>query len=290
MHSFLRAIGFSEIKNRRLLEPVYKRVLAAPTKRSIYNVSADTQIIQLDKDFGDGFGISLVGESAPDGSVSIEHYFPYLKSDVITYQDYISIEKHGDKEAYAGVSDDLNLGMALIFFLQNISEYAQALWMNKPILYADHAYLAALSAGGKVILDLAPEKTISETHVVESSRRKLINAVKRGEDAAMESLTLKDMDMYAILRRRIKKEDVLSIVSSSFMPYGIETEHYSVIANILSCDLRENTLSGEKVYVMDIETNDIMMKLAINQKDLLGEPAVGRRFKGEIWLQGRITI
>jgi hypothetical protein len=28
----------------------------------------------------------------------------------------------------------------------------------------------------------------------------------------------------------------------------------------------------------------------MNKKDLLGEPAVGRRFKGNIWLQGMIDF
>jgi len=32
----------------------------------------------------------------------------------------------------------------------------------------------------------------------------------------------------------------------------------------------------------------MMLDLAINDKDLTGEPEAGRRFKGSIWLQGRL--
>ena len=32
------------------------------------------------------------------------------------------------------------------------------------------------------------------------------------------------------------------------------------------------------------------MTVAINQAHLLGEPAVGRRFKGQIWLQGSVKF
>ena len=60
MHSYLRAIGFSKITSRMLLEPVYRKVLAEPTRKTVTSVSADTKIIQLDRDFGDGFGLSLV--------------------------------------------------------------------------------------------------------------------------------------------------------------------------------------------------------------------------------------
>lgn len=290
MHNFLSAIGFSNIKNRRLLEPVYKQILGSPTKKSISNISADTQLIQLDKDFGDDFGISLLGERSIDGSISIEHYFPYVKSNIITWQNQIFIEKHGDKEAYAGISEDLNLGMSLIFFLQNISDYVQSQWMNRSNRYIDHVYLSALSTSGKIILDVASSDDSEEKKQADINRRNLIEAAKNGDSAALENLTIEDMDIYSTIRRRLNKEDILSIVTSCFMPYGIETEHYSIIGTIINSELKENSFSGEKIYLMVVEANDIMMQLAINQNDLMGEPLPGRRFKGEIWLQGRISI
>ena len=39
---------------------------------------------------------------------------------------------------------------------------------------------------------------------------------------------------------------------------------------------------------MTIECNDLLMDVCINKEDLYGEPEVGRRFKGVIWLQGMI--
>ena len=35
----------------------------------------------------------------------------------------IDIEKHSEKESYAGVCDDPNLGVTLIFYLQNVCDY-----------------------------------------------------------------------------------------------------------------------------------------------------------------------
>ena len=37
-----------------------------------------------------------------------------------------------------------------------------------------------------------------------------------GNKSAMENLTMNDMDLYSSLSRRIMKEDVLSIVESSY--------------------------------------------------------------------------
>ena len=38
-----------------------------------------------------------------------------------------------------------------------------------------------------------------------------------------------------------------------------------------------------------VAVNDLNFQVCINKKDLMGEPAVGRRFKGSIWLQGYIN-
>ena len=40
---------------------------------------------------------------------------------------------------------------------------------------------------------------------------------------------------------------------------------------------------------MNILCNDVPLDVCINEKDLLGEPEVGRRFKGQIWLQGTMN-
>lgn len=291
MHSFLRAIGFSNIKNRKMLEPLYKEILKAPTKNNMANISADTRLIQFDKDFGDGFGISIIGEMAIDGSVSIEHYFPYVKSDQLTIQDRIFVEKHGDKESYAGVSEDYNLGMTLIFFVQNISEYAKSEWTNSSNNFINKAYLSGLSCKGKIILDVSKSMNISLSgNSAPNNRSKLIEAARQGDKAALESLTLDDMDTYSLIGKRTKHEDILSIVETNFMPYGIETEHYSIIANINSCEMKKNSYTNEEIYIMVLEANDLNICLAINKKDLIGEPAPGRRFKGELWLQGHVLL
>lgn len=145
MHSYLRSIGFSDIKNRRQLTPITKEIIAYPTTRNIITVDADTRLVQLTKDFGEGFGISLVGEMDIDNTVSFEYYFPYVRSSSVMNQERIYIEKHGDKESFAGVCEDYNLGMTLIFFLTNVSDYANTKWMNYSNHLINKAYMSGLS-------------------------------------------------------------------------------------------------------------------------------------------------
>ena len=74
------------------------------------------------------------------------------------------------------------------------------------------------------------------------------------------------------------------------MPYGIECDQYQIVGNINAYTKVTNSMTGEKVYQMNLECNDLTFDICINESDLLGEPEVGRRFKGSIWLQGKINI
>ena len=116
----------------------------------------------------------------------------------------------------------------------------------------------------------------------------MIQAARDGDEDAIKNLTIEDMDTYSMISRRIADEDVFSIVTTHFMPCGVECDQYNVMGDILSVDLRENNHTKEKIYVMTIETNGIVMDVCINQADLMGEPAPGRRFRGIIWLQGLV--
>ena len=74
------------------------------------------------------------------------------------------------------------------------------------------------------------------------------------------------------------------------MPSGFECDCYSVVGNIVESRLIANDYTGENVYVMTLECNDIVFDLCINAADVIGEPAEGRRFKGRIWLQGQVEF
>ncbi len=49
-------------------------------------------------------------------------------------------------------------------------------------------------------------------------------------------------------------------------------------------------VSMEEMFVMLLSCNDMELEVCINKNDLLGEPAIGRRFKGIIWLQGTVDF
>ena len=74
------------------------------------------------------------------------------------------------------------------------------------------------------------------------------------------------------------------------MPCGIETELYSVMGTILNIKKISNTITNELVYNLTVDCNNIVLDICINSADLLGEPSLGRRFKGTIWLQRSVEL
>ena len=99
---------------------------------------------------------------------------------------------------------------------------------------------------------------------------------------------MEDMDTYTTVSRKIMKEDLFSLVDTYFMPYGVECDQYSILGEILACRLETNSLTGEEVYHLALDCNELIFDVCINRQDLLGEPEVGRRFRGNIWMQGTV--
>ena len=154
---------------------------------------------------------------------------------------------------------------------------------NRPVT------VSGLASEGKILFPVQKDKeAVKVERELAKNRTNLIEAARNGDEEAMESLTMEDMDTYSMISQRIVTDDILTIVDSYFMPYGIECDQYNVLGEILDIMKFKNILTGEEICQMTIESNDMQFDVCINSKDLLGEPAVGRRFKGTIWLQGKL--
>lgn len=291
MHSYLRAIGFSQYKSRKQLEKIYYETLRRPNRKIITTISIDTSLIQFEKDFGPGIGMTLIGEYDVNGALSIEHYYPYIKGTIISSYEEITIEKQTDKESYAGVCEDYRLGMTLIFYLQNIADYAKSKWLNYSNRHLSNVKLSALSINATILLGVHRDKRQKRVDAEQRAfRNNLLAAAKNGDTEAIENLTLEEMDIYTSVSGRIRKEDIFSIVDTSFMPCGVECDHYMVLGNIIKAEKLTNEITKEHVYNILVEANDVILNIGINELDLQGEPLEGRRFRGEVWLQGYVRI
>ena len=288
MHKFLRAIGFSHITKEQL-QHIFADIISAPTVQKAALDSEGNEFAELSKEYGDFFGISVRGVYNEDDTFEMEYYYPYLCGKNISTIEPAEVEKHAVKESYAGICDEVRIGVTLIFYLQNVVDYLAVSKSKGYMNLADGVILAALSTEGKILFPInKAEKKVPHAPKEGTDRNHLIAAARDGDEDAIENLTLEDIDTYSLLSKRITHEDVLSIVDTYFMPYGIESDQYSVLGEIMDVTLLQNRFTEENVYSMEIMCNDILFSVCINQKDLLGEPEVGRRFKGNIWMQGSV--
>lgn len=151
--------------------------------------------------------------------------------------------------------------------------------------------LSALSLSGTIMMPLKKtEKDLIRNQQTLRDRSQLLNAARNGDEEAIENLTLDDMDTYSAISKRIHKEDVFTLVDTYFMPYGVECDQYSVLGEIVDFNFVKNIVTDEEICVMILSCNDLQFDICINRADLYGEPAVGRRFKGTIWMQGYINF
>ena len=271
MHSFLKAIGFSQLKSRKEVEALIQMVINQASERHMIRLGNSSSVAELSMEFGEGVGITVRGEYDEDEVFHMEHYFPFFSGRNVSTREQVYISKRVDTDAYTGMCDDYRLGVSLIFYLQNSIDY--------------------FNFKHKILLPV--EKNERQNNISNADihyRSQLIAEAKKGNQEAIDSLTVDDIDLYAMVSKRIKYEDVYSIVDTSFIPYGSESDNYTVLGTILEHNLIKNTRTGEEVYILQLDCNHLVFEVCINKNDLLGEPLPGRRFRGTVWMQGNVDF
>lgn len=288
MHSYLKSIGFRNITREQLDELLYEIEKHPDSHEAAIN-SEENEYVEMRLQVADKMGIAIRGEFNEADEFQMDYYYPYCCGDTVSTDGNIEVIKQSDRECYQAVCDEVKLGVNLIFYLQNMMEYLRhPVKNNDPETYCE-TKLTGLSLSGKILLPIfKSEKQVKSTKTSNQERSHLLAAARDGDEEAIENLTIEDMDLYSMISKRIVQEDVLSIVSTYFMPYGIESDKYTILGEILHVEKVKNSYSNEEIYLLEVDSNDLVFTVCINEKDLFGVPEVGRRFKGDVWMQGTI--
>ncbi len=290
-HRFLRSIGFSGMKNRKEIKKILKLAVMTPTEKQYVTLPDDSIAVEYRKDFSDSFGIAVCGEFSDDADFDYEFYYPYFRGQYVSTTTEIDLERLAENETFAGVFDDTRVGISIIFRLFNRLDYLKILMRDDVHTVREPVTLSGLAESGTILLPIKKDKKqIIKEKKETIERNKLIADARAGDETAMEVLTLKDIDMYSTISRRIMTEDVFTLVDTYVMPSGLECDMYSVMGEILGVKEEENNLTGEAVFDLTLNCNDLVFDVCVNKSDLIGEPLLGRRFKGNIWLMGKIDF
>ncbi len=307
MHSYLKSIGFSDLSGRDVRR-LLRQVIKSPDSKKLFSQSGGIMHAEYRKMFSDCFGIAVCGEYTEEEGFEYDYYYPFLIPYHVSSVGRIDVEKHLSSYAMSGYCDDYKVGVTLIFYLQNRIDYIRdfgTAWGTSGHHGKQKGYGASLQAGqetsggmsqvslsalageGMVLLPLKKDNAQARRSIRLNNRRnRLIAQALDGNEEAIEKLAASDMELDTQVMERIAEEDVYTIVDTYFMPYGVECELYSVMGEIADVKNAINSLTNEEIYIINIVCNDLNIEVAINSRDILGEPECGRRFKGTIWLQG----
>ena len=235
MHKYMRAIGFSEYTDRKKLKSLLTSTIVDSTKRAYTTNKNDILLGEFCKDFAEQMGVAVCGEFDDEDKFIYDYYYPYLRGTTVSSQEDVSVERHASKESYAGVCDDIKVGVSMIFYLQNMIPYIKAQVQKRLPIRGTTLTLSALSLSGTIMMPIKKNERQKQKIQRDSKvRNKLIAAARKGDEDALETLTLEDMDIYTSISKKIHKEDIFSLVDTYFMPYGVECDQYSVLGEIMT--------------------------------------------------------
>ncbi len=290
MHSFLRSIGFSTLRRRKDVTALLNNLSLGEAKTRMIQLDDESGLCEVRIPVAEGMGLVIVGEIDTGGKFEQYYYYPYVTGTDCSSRAECSLQRHTDKETYAGLLDENRVGLSLIFFVDNSFECLErdVYQRNKEVSSVN---LTGLSTDGKVLLPIwHTQQQIDDAKISAANHNSLVEAARNGDQNAIEVLTIEDIDLYSQISRRVANEDIYSMVDSTFMPSGVECDQYSILGTITSVTEKTNCMTGEMVYDLGLDCNDILFHVGISKKDLYGQPEPGRRFKGTIWMQGTVEF
>ena len=292
MHQYLGAVGFGNVKTKKDLMELIKKVISEPTDKNFIETDRNSVICEYVRYFTPTTGIVVRGEFDEDNDLTLDFYYPICKAYNVSTNEYVSMERFSAHEYFAGICDDPRIGVTIIFDIQNSVDVMKKMAVTDSESEVKMSVnFSGMSMSGMIMLPIKKDKKEKlKTEKNASNRNKLLMAARNGDENAIESLTLDDIDTYAQLSKKIRNEDVYTLVESYFMPYGVECDLYSIMGEIEDYAIEINSYSGEEIYILSINYNGMAMNISINKKDLLGEPMVGRRFKGTVLMQGKVNF
>ena len=111
LHKFMRAVGFSKLQDRKQLQALVTEVVLKADERKYTTKTNETAIAEFCKDFAENMGIAVCGEFDDDDKFIYDYCYPYLRGTGISSTEDVTVERHAANESYAGVCDDIKVGV-----------------------------------------------------------------------------------------------------------------------------------------------------------------------------------
>ena len=182
LHKFMRAVGFSEYADRKRLKELLTNVILHADER-YYTMNQENVLLgEFRKNFTKDIGIAVCGEFDEEYHFIYEYYYPYLMGNEVTTTEDVNVERHAARESYGGICDDMNVGISLIFYLQNMIPYVKAQCQGKLPIKGTSLTLTGLSVSGVIMLPIKKdEEQRRKVKRDTATRNNLLAAARKGD-------------------------------------------------------------------------------------------------------------
>ena len=290
MHKFFRAAGFSEYTTDGTIYRFIRGMVERPENLAArLSLGDGAMLLEYRMPVNQYVGICAAIIHSGSEFSEIQYYYPYFHTGEISSDAACSLERHTAVETYSGIIDEYNIGLSLIFFVTNPMDYRIQADFNESNEFRGTS-LTAFAIEAVVLLPVVPQEDYFDDPGSIFEDEQLLEAAREGDENAIETLTRSDIDMFHQISERIESEDLYSLVEQSFMPCGVECDQYSIIGVITELGSLVNELTQEELWMLKVSCNDVEFWLCIRKDDLTGEPMIGRRLKGKIWMTGKVNI
>ena len=290
MHKFFRAAGFSEYTTDGTIYRFIRGMVERPENLAArLSLGDGAMLLEYRMPVNQYVGICAAIIHSGSEFSEIQYYYPYFHTGEISSDAACSLERHTAVETYSGIIDEYNIGLSLIFFVTNPMDYRIQADFNESNEFHGTS-LTAFANEAVVLLPVVPQEDYYDDPGSIFEDEQLLEAAREGDENAIETLTRSDIDMFHQISERIESEDLYSLVDQSFMPCGVECDQYSIIGVITELGSLVNELTQEELWMLKVSCNDVEFWLCIRKDDLTGEPMIGRRLKGKIWMTGKVNI
>ena len=186
MREYLKAIGFSDLNSRKKIDELINEIKKNPSRKNWFQIDEEEAIFIYEKDFAEAAGIAVIEVMDRDGYRVTDHFYPYVRGANYLYHEDLEFEHYTDKEGYAGICDENNIGIPLIFHVNNPVDYLKIVY-GKFHDKINSITLSGMSKKGMIILPVEKDEFQErEERKGNELRNEMIDAAKAGDTVALE--------------------------------------------------------------------------------------------------------
>ncbi len=285
----LSAIGLSKYTGQQAAGSLINRIMSTGNLKGRHYKIGNKVCLELAYSMGP-FQLVLRGEKKNQRELVIESAIPVLR------------EKRGyllaDPDAFIGERGLLYLEGSELESMETmtlcLTEIARCyqdpdLLKKSPLMVSCYG----ISTEGKILLGIQrSDEEIKALKEETEKRRQMLRAAREGSDTAQwkarKSIRQDEFESEEEVIERLKNEDVYSIYDGFYYPAEKDENCFTILGDITHIDKLLNPLSEEWVYYLDLDVMGQPLRVLVNPIDLVGEPAVGRRFQGKVRFYGRL--